>query len=244
MSDWEEEEEVQVNVAPKANQWDDEDAEDDVKDNWEDSDEEEAPKEAPVIKKKVPLAQRIAEKKAAEAAKKKELEAKKAAMVGSQNKAERAENETEEERFERKQRERQMQLESDMANATDLFAGVAVTPAKTGDSVESMKPKTRVEFEAYRKKLTEMILANSKSMHYATFIDQFVRDIAGPLKDMDVRKAASTLNSLANDKQRQAKEATKSKKKGKPTLAAAGKQDTLDEYSYSNDKFDDFDDFM
>jgi translation initiation factor 3 subunit J len=81
-------------------------------------------------------------------------------------------------------------------------------------------------------------------MHYATFVDQLTRDLAGPLKDMDVRKAASTLNSLANDKQRQAKEATKTKKKGKPTLAAAGKADALDEMdSYSN-KYDDFDDFM
>ncbi|ORZ14767.1 eukaryotic translation initiation factor 3 subunit J [Absidia repens] len=239
MSDWEEEQEFEVAI-PKKQQWDDEDEEDNVKDSWEESDEEDkpAPVAAAPIKKKVPLAQKIAEKKAAEEAKKKEIEAKKAAMAAQ-------EDETEEEKFERKQRQRQLELESDLNHATDLFAGAAVSKPNAEGSIEDIKPKTRVEFEAYRKRLAEMILATSKSMHYASFVDQLARDIAGPLKDMDVRKAASTLNSLANDKQRQAKEATKSKKKGKPTLAAAGKADALDEMdSYSNKYDDDFDDFM
>ncbi|CAO3650961.1 unnamed protein product [Cunninghamella echinulata] len=151
--------------------------------------------------------------------------------------------ETEEEKFERKQRQRQLELESDMNHATDLFAGVSVSKPE-GGSLESMKPKTRVEFENYRKQLSEMIVANSKSMHYAHFVDQLVRELCVPMKDMDVRKAASTLTALANDKQRQAKEATKaSKKKTKPTLVAAGKADALDEMDYDR-KFDDFDDFM
>jgi translation initiation factor 3 subunit J len=96
------------------------------------------------------------------------------------------EDETEEEKFERKQRQRQLELESDLTHATDLFAGASVTsksppPAcpdsfsltdfadlyliepKAEESVESMTPKTRVEFEAYRKRLAEIILANSVS---------------------------------------------------------------------------------
>lgn len=75
-------------------------------------------------------------------------------------------------------------------------------------------------------------------------MEKLVRDIAEPLKDMDVRKTASALTALANDKQRQAKEATKSKKKSKPQLAAAGKSAAVDESSSYRDVYDDFDDFM
>lgn len=61
---------------------------------------------------------------------------------------------------------------------------------------------------------------------------------------MDIRKVASTLTAMANDKQRQAKEATKAKKKAKPQLAAAGKNAALDDATSYRDVYDDFDDFM
>lgn len=71
-----------------------------------------------------------------------------------------------------------------------------------------------------------------------------VREIAEPCKDMDIRKVASALQAMANEKQRQAKEASKSKKKGKPQLAAVGKNAALDDATSYRDVYDDFDDFM
>lgn len=119
----EDELDVEVEVAiPKKNQWDDEDAEDQVKESWEDSDDEKESKEkkpAPVLKKKVPLKQKIAEKQAAEEKKRQELEAKK--LAGEDDKEE------EEDAFARKERLRQLELEADMASATDLFSGVSVS---------------------------------------------------------------------------------------------------------------------
>ncbi|KAL1936013.1 hypothetical protein VTP01DRAFT_147 [Rhizomucor pusillus] len=239
MSDWEEEQEFEVTI-PKKQKWDDEDVEDDVKDDWEESDEEEKPKkELPPVRKKVPLAQKIAEKKAAEEQRKKEIEAKKAAIRAADE-----ENETEEDAFERKQRMRQLELEADMKNATDLFAGVSVSKDNKEKPIEEVKPKTRIEYEAYAKRISAMILANSKSINYAHFFETLVREIAEPCKDMDIRKVASALQAMANDKQRQAKEASKSKKKGKPQLAAAGKSAALDEATSYRDVYDDFDDFM
>lgn len=116
---------VKVEVAiPKKNKWDDEDVEEDVKESWEDSDEEqESKKPAPVLKKKVPLKQKIAEKLAADEQKKKDLEAKKLA-------GEDEEEETEEDAYERKERMRRLELEADMMNATDLFSGVSVGKIK------------------------------------------------------------------------------------------------------------------
>ncbi|KAI8393417.1 eukaryotic translation initiation factor 3 subunit J [Radiomyces spectabilis] len=237
MSDWEEEQDFEIAI-PKKQKWDDEDVEDDVKDSWEDSDEEEKKPAAPVVKKKVPLAQKIAEKKAAEEAKRKELEEKKAAMAKA------LEEETEEDAFERKQRLRNLELEADLNSATDLFAGVAVNDDKQ-KPIEEWKPKTRVEFEAYHKRLAEIIVAHSKSMNYANFVDQLARDLCAPMKDMDVRKVSSSLSAMANDKQRQAKEAQKSKKKGKdkPSLVGAGKPAARDDMETYN-AYDDFDDFM
>lgn len=70
------------------------------------------------MKKKVPLKQKIAEKLAADEKKKQELEAKK--LAGEDDKEE------EEDAFARKERLRQLELEADMASATDLFSGVSV----------------------------------------------------------------------------------------------------------------------
>ncbi|KAG2222590.1 hypothetical protein INT45_008709, partial [Circinella minor] len=235
------EKDFEVEVAiPKKTKWDDEDVEDDVKDDWEEESSDEEKKEdkqLPPIRKKVPLAQKIAEKKAAEEERKKEIEAKKAAIRAR-------EDETEEEAFERKQRERNLQIESDMNSATDLFSGVSVSKNNNSKSIEEFKPKTRVEYNDYAKRLAEIILANSKSINYGTFLDTLVREIAAPCKDTDIRKAASSLTAMANEKQRQAKEATKTKKKGKPQLAAAGKNAAMDDSSAYRDVYDDFDDFM
>lgn len=64
------------------------------------------------------MKQKIAEKLAADEKKKQELEAKK--LAGEDDKEE------EEHAFARKERLRQLELEADMASATDLFSGVSV----------------------------------------------------------------------------------------------------------------------
>lgn len=72
---------------------------------------------------------------------------------------------------------RQLEIEADLNSATDLFSGVSVSSkyyqgilSKSADRIiednkekpiEEVKPKTRVEFEAYAKRLSAMIVANS-----------------------------------------------------------------------------------
>ncbi|GAA5810489.1 hypothetical protein MFLAVUS_003910 [Mucor flavus] len=241
MSDWEEEDiDVKVEVViPKQNKWDDEDVEEDVKESWEDSDDEEksdTKKPAPVLKKKVPVKQKIAEKLAAEEQKKKELEAKKLAGEDEE------EEETEEDAYERKERMRRLELEADMMNATDLFAGVSVDDMKN-KPLEECTPKNRIEMDTYRKRLVELMTFGSKSINYGWFIDELLRDIAVPLKDTEVKKIASALTVIANEKQRIAKDALKKGKgKGRPQLAAAGKNSAADD-SYADNGYD-YDDFM
>lgn len=80
-----------------------------------------------------------------------------------------------------------------------------------------------------------------------SFLDGLFRELGQgqACRDVDLRKFASTLTTLANEKQKAAKEAQKTKKKGagKPSLAAAKVNTAVDTRDYSND-YDEFDDFM
>ncbi|CAO3633658.1 unnamed protein product [Mucor hiemalis] len=156
MSDWEEEynAEVVVNTKPKMS-WDDEESDDNtnnVKEDWDDSEEEEEVKEvkkteatttAAPVKKNLTLKQKIAEKEAIL----KEQKAKKIALANRF-----LDGETEEERFERAQKEAGIQK----AEFSELEADAPKkAPAKP---VESIKPRLRAEFEEFHKLLATMIL--------------------------------------------------------------------------------------
>ncbi|KAI9474053.1 MAG: translation initiation factor eIF3 subunit-domain-containing protein [Benjaminiella poitrasii] len=236
--------EVVVSSRPKM-AWDDEESDDNdnqVKESWDDSEEEEEKEEEvkpvkkaetvatkPPIKKNLTLKQKIAEKEALL----KEQKAKKIALANRF-----LDGETEEERFERAQKEAGIKKQEHEEPAEEAPKKAPSKP------VESLKPRTRADFEEFKQLLIDMILETKNGSGYAAFIEQFAKDLSGPMKDMDVRKAASSLTALANDKQRQQKEALKNNKKVKgkaqPAKAAAPAAPTR-EYSTT---YDDFDDFM
>ncbi|KAG0338270.1 Translation initiation factor 3 subunit J component, partial [Podila humilis] len=217
MSDWENDDVIEAPVIPAKKQWDDEDAEDsDVKEDWDASSESESEEEvkAPVVKApKVTLAQKIAERNA-EAERKKELAMQKQSAV--------PERETEEEKFERRQREKNAIIESDIANAADLFSGLKTTGGvvTAASSLETMKPKTKDQFNEFTTELVTLIQKHQSQGLYASFLEGLFRELASGVRDVDVRKYASTLTTLANEKQKAAKDALKTKKKGsnKPSL--------------------------
>ncbi|KAF9159866.1 Translation initiation factor 3 subunit J component [Actinomortierella ambigua] len=274
MSDWENEDDIQAPVIPTKGKWDDEDAsDDDVKDEW-DASESESEKEQkpapPPPKPKKTLAEKIAERNA-------EAEKKKQAMMAKQAANKAPEDETEEERFERRQREKNAIIESDIANAADLFGGAkisgnaapssssssttttttttttataaAATAGGSASKIESMMPKTKDEFAEYTQELVAVIKKHERQGLYVSFLEGLMRELAvGVSRDTDVRKFASTLTTIANEKQKAAKEASKTKKKGgaaKPSLAAASaKTSNLVDTRNYDDAYDEFDDFM
>ncbi|KAH7051857.1 translation initiation factor eIF3 subunit [Linnemannia elongata] len=243
MSDWENDDVIEAPVIPAKKQWEDEDADsDDIKEDWDassESESEEEAKPAPAPKPKVTLAEKIAQRNA-EAERKKEAAAAKAALV--------PERETEEEKFERRQREKNAIIESDIANAADLFSGVKVTDGvvTAASELETMKPRTKDQFNEFTTQLVALIQKHEKQGLYVSFLEGLFRELAQGTRDVDVRKFASTLTTLANEKQKAAKDALKSKKKGssKPSLTATKvAATTVDTRDYSND-YDEFDDFM
>ncbi|KAK3828761.1 MAG: translation initiation factor eIF3 subunit [Benniella sp.] len=239
MSDWENDDAIEAPSIPTKKQWDDEDVEeDDIKEEWDASSESEEEKEVkPVAKpKKLTLTEKIAQREA-------EAERKK---LASQEK--KIADETEEERQERLEREKKAMIESDIANAADLFGGVQVTGATGTSQLETMKPKTKEEFNEFTTALVTLIQKHEKQGLYVSFLDGLFRELGQgqACRDVDVRKFASTLTTVANEKQKAAKEAQKNKKKGssKPSLAAAKVNTVVDTRDYSNDYDDEFDDFM
>lgn len=60
---------------------------------------------------------------------------------------------------------------------------------------------------------------------YATFLEHHARALADPLRDVEVRKVASALTTLSNEKQKEQRDKASGKKKpkatAKPALGAA-----------------------
>jgi len=81
------------------------------------------------------------------------------------------------------------------------------------------------------------------------FVEMHVKALAQPLRDVDVRKSASALTALANEKQKEQRDKASGKKKpkatAKPGLAGTKSTARVDVSAY-NEALDDFgdDDFM
>ncbi|KAH7090851.1 translation initiation factor eIF3 subunit [Auriculariales sp. MPI-PUGE-AT-0066] len=257
MSDWEndsEEERVTKKapapIKPAAkSKWDGEDEdEDNGKGDWDassDDDKSSRPIGAAVAsapKKKGTLKAKLAQKEAERAA----LEA--AGALG-------VEDEFLEDEATRKARLQAAELAADLSNAATLFgdssAGNAQSQAQQLNALLTFSPKTKDDFAHLSEQLIELVIKQHSSKPlYATFVELFARELAGPLKDVETRKVASTLTALANEKQKEQRDKAtgKGKKKttSKPILGlgkTAGKLDTstyeepLDDFGKNDDDF-------
>lgn len=88
-------------------------------------------------------------------------------------------------------------------------------------SILNANPKTKEEFIVLSRQIFDLVVKKHQDKPlYAAFVDAHVKEIANPLRDVDVRKAASVLTTLANEKQKEARDKTSGKKKkaSKPVL--------------------------
>ncbi|KAI0225996.1 Translation initiation factor 3 subunit J component, partial [Massospora cicadina] len=233
-------------VAPTRKLWDDEDANENIKESWEDSEDDKPKVVAP--KKKVPLAQKIAEREARD----KEEKAKRALEAKSDKDL------TPQELKERREAQRRLQEEADLQNAADLFGCVAIKDTDLehmkGDSSIEQKLKlmgekglkTKEDLEKYGALVGEMLLKHKANRQYHVLVDSLIKDITEPLKDVELRKLSSSLSAAANEKQRAAKASLKGKAKAKKSnvrvdvdivsTASAAKAGIFDD----DEEFDDF----
>lgn len=139
---------------------------------------------------------------------------------------------------ERRARLRESEKQSDLKNAEDLFSNIGVSdkragakpvtvqegddPASTIDlsKLKLFSPASIPQFTALRETLVPLLAANSKKPQYAIFLEAFVKQISKDLNSEQVKKIATGLSTMSNEKMREEKAAEKG---GKKTKAAKSK---------------------
>ncbi|KAI8961425.1 translation initiation factor eIF3 subunit [Daldinia sp. FL1419] len=252
--------------AVRRSKFDDEEGEDsDVLESWDAAEDSEAEREK---------AKKAAEAKAkadAEAAANKKSKAQRIA----EHKAERARRLAEgsdvsedEDEAERRERMRRTEKESDLKHAEDLFgdAGISLSngrkattvgsavsidptdPTKTVNlsSLPLFNPQTKTQFETLRNTMVPIIASNHKKAHYSLFLQEFAKQLAKDLPSDQIKKVASTLTTLSNEKMKEEKASEKGGKKTKAqktkTTLVTSRANTTDVATYEEDFGDD--DFM
>lgn len=99
------------------------------------------------------------------------------------------------------------------------------------------KPNTKDGFTQLRETLVPLLTTNTKKAHYQLFLQEFVRQLSKDMPSEQIKKMASRLTTLANEKQKEEKAAEKGGKKSKAVkktaLASAGKEaDKFDTTDY------------
>jgi len=122
-----------------------------------------------------------------------------------------------------------------LKNAEDLFSGIGISnsrkvttaanavqldskdPTSTVDltALPLFDPKTKTQFEKLREVLVPLIGNNHKKAQYIIFLQEFTKQLAKDLPSDQIKKIASTLTALSNEKMKEEKNAEKGGKKSK-----------------------------
>lgn len=248
-------------AAPARGKFDDEEEDsDDVLDAWDDADDSETERAK---------AKDAAEKKAkadAEALANKKSKAQRIAERQAENQRrleEGSEESEEEDAATRRQRLAAVEQESDLAHASDLFSNIGISnsrkattaanavvvdakdPSATVDltTLPLFNPKTKIQFEKLRDTLVPVISENSKKAQYVIFLQEFTKQLSKDLPSDQIKKIASTLTALGNEKMKEEKLAEKGGKKSKAQktkvalVANRNASTTADVNAYGDDDF-------
>ncbi|KAH7417231.1 eukaryotic translation initiation factor 3 subunit J [Cadophora sp. MPI-SDFR-AT-0126] len=246
--------------------FDDEEDDSDVLDSWD------AAEDSEVEREKAKVAAERKAKADAEAAANKKSKAQRIAEKQAE-KARRLAEESDEESSEedeatRRERLRRTEQESDLKHAEDLFGNIGIsnsrkaTTAANAVVVDSkdpnstvdltvlplFDPKTKLQFEKLRDTLVPVISNNNKKAHYVIFLQEFTKQLAKDLPSDQIKKIASTLTALSNEKMKEEKNAEKGGKKSKAQktkvalVASRNVSAVADTQAYDDDFGDD--DFM
>ena len=173
----------------------------------------------------------------AEAAANKKSKAERIAEKKAQRKLEEESEEesSEEDEAARRERLRRTEQESDLKHAEDLFGNIGISnsrkvttaanavvidvkdPTSTVDltALPLFDPKTKLQFEKLRDTLIPVLTNNSKKAHYVIFLQEFTKQLAKDLPSDQIKKIASGLTALSNEKMKEEKAADRTGKKSK-----------------------------
>lgn len=132
----------------------------------------------------------------------------------------------------RRARLRKTEKDADLAHAEDLFGSIGirnrsapkpVTHADPNDPTSTIdlsalsifNPQTKDQFVKLRETLVPLLASNAKKAHYVLFLQEFTKQIAKDLPSDQIKKVASGLTTLSNEKMKEEKLAEKGGKKSK-----------------------------
>lgn len=250
-------------IIARRSKFDDEEEEGDVLDSWDAAEDSEVEREKA---KKAADAKAKAEEEAKKNHKSKSQRIEERRQENMRKRLEDADfdSEDDEDEAKRKARLRREQKESDLKHAEDLFEGIGVPATRSnpkaitvadekqpGNAIDLsamslFSPSTKDQFAKLREVLAPLLVQNARKAQYTLFMQEFAKDIVKELPSDQIKKIASGLTTLSNEKMREEKEAAKGGKKSKAaktktTLAGARNLET-DTTAY-DDGLDD-DDFM
>jgi translation initiation factor 3 subunit J len=212
---------------------------DDVLDSWDAAEDSEVEREK-AKKAAEAKAKAEAEAKANHKTKKQRIEDKIEEKRRARLENELDDDDSEEDEATRRARLRATEKEADLRNAEDLFAGVGGVPESRTNAVKAVtvqagddpadaidltklkvfQPAGIAGFKKMRETVTPLLVANAKKPQYESFMKEFVKDLSKELNSEQIKKIASGLTALSNEKLREEKAAEKG---GKKTKAAKTK---------------------
>lgn len=111
-------------------------------------------------------------------------------------------------------------------------------------SLALFNPQTKKQFELLRTTLSPIINGNTKKAHYGLFLEEFVKDLAKEMSSEQVKKVASALTRLSNEKMKEEKATDKGGKKSKAaktkTSLVTNRANTTDTGAYDEDAFGEY----
>ncbi|KAK4163397.1 eukaryotic translation initiation factor 3 subunit J [Cladorrhinum sp. PSN259] len=240
---WEEEEENSSGsesetaaIAAGRRKFDDEEGDDsDVLDSWDAAEDSEVEREK-AKKAAEAKAKADAEAAANKKSKAQRIEEKRADRARQLAEEDDSEDETE---AEKRERLRRTEKEADLAHAEDLFGSIGISKRKANASTSVVQlpgndpsntidlsllpvfnPTTKSQFETLRNATAPLIASNYKKAHFVLFAQEYFKQIIKDCKSDEIKKIASSLTALSNEKMKEEKAAEKG---GKKTKAAKTK---------------------
>ncbi|KAF2842680.1 translation initiation factor eIF3 subunit [Patellaria atrata CBS 101060] len=216
--------------------FDDEEEDDDVLESWDAAEDSEVEREK-AKKAAEAKAKAEAEAKANHKSRAQRIEEKRMENMRRRQLEEEESSEEEEDEATRRARLRQTEKDADLKHAEDLFGGAAgiksrsvkpVTVQDTNDPTSTLDlsalkifdPNTKDQFTKLRETLVPLISQNSKKGAYVLFLQELTKQISKDLPSEQIKKIASGLTTLSNEKMKEEKAAEKG---GKKTKAAKTK---------------------
>lgn len=224
-------------LVPSTQQWLSQTNTQQLLDTWEAAEDSEAEREKEK-KASEAKAKAEAEAKANKKPKSQRIEEKRMENMKRRQEAEEASSEEEEDEATKRARVLAQQQEADLKHAEDLFGHIgisknrsAVKPVTVQDPTDSanaidlttlsiFNPTSREQFANLRTTLAPLLAANAKKAQYTLFMQELVKDICKDLPSDQIKKIASALTTLSNEKMKEEKAAEKG---GKKTKAAKTK---------------------